>query len=227
MHEPMTDLFSVFSKLVTPAGEILIPGIKDLVAPLTAEEKARYDVIDITVKDIESAIGAQVTISEDKSTMLMARMRYPSLSIHGIEGAFSGVGAKTVIPCRAVGKFSIRLVPDLTPEATEKLVKEYLDVCSLLSPRRLLTAGQAEFAKLNSKNSFTVEMLSGGSPWVADINHYNYRAATKATQVIYNTLPDMTREGGSIPITLTFAEALNKSVLLLPMGTSSPASSAT
>ena len=32
----------------------------------------------------------------------MARWRYPSLSLHGIQGAFSDAGAKTVIP-RKVG----------------------------------------------------------------------------------------------------------------------------
>ena len=37
----------------------------------------------------------------------MARMREPSLSLHGIEG---GAGAKTVIPAKVVGKFSIRYV---------------------------------------------------------------------------------------------------------------------
>ncbi len=40
----------------------------------------------------------------------MARMRNPSLSLHGIEGAFSGVGAKTVIPATVGGKFSLRYV---------------------------------------------------------------------------------------------------------------------
>lgn len=35
VHEPMTDLAYIFSKLVTPQGEILIPGIMDDVAPLT------------------------------------------------------------------------------------------------------------------------------------------------------------------------------------------------
>ena len=38
----------------------------------------------------------------------MGRMRQPSLSIHGIEGAFYGSGAKTVIPAKVTGKFSIR-----------------------------------------------------------------------------------------------------------------------
>jgi len=37
-------------------------------------------------------------------------------------------------------------------------------------------------------------------------------------QAIYKMTPDYTREGGSIPVTLTFAEALGVNVLLLPMG---------
>lgn len=86
-------------------------------------------MIDITVADMEGAAG-KIMNSNDKSTLLMSRWRYPSLSIHGIEGAFSGVGAKTVIPANVMGKFSIRLVPNLTPEATDKLVQTYLLVRS-------------------------------------------------------------------------------------------------
>lgn len=52
----------------------------------------------------------------------MHRWRYPSLSLHGIEGAFSGSGAKTVIPRKVVGKFSIRLVPNMTPEVVSEQV---------------------------------------------------------------------------------------------------------
>lgn len=54
--------------------------------------------------------------------ILMHRWRYPSLSLHGIEGAFSGSGAKTVIPRKVIGKFSIRLVPNMTPEEVTKHV---------------------------------------------------------------------------------------------------------
>ncbi len=35
---------------------------------------------------------------------------------------------------------------------------------------------------------------------------------------VHNVEPDMTREGGSIPVTLTFQEATGKNVMLLPMG---------
>lgn len=54
--------------------------------------------------------------------VLMARWRYPSLSIHGIQGAFSEPGIKTVIPRRVTGKFSIRHVPDMVPSDVERKV---------------------------------------------------------------------------------------------------------
>nr|BAK07062.1 predicted protein [Hordeum vulgare subsp. vulgare] len=203
VHEPMTDLIQLMSKLVTSEGEILVPGIKELVAPLTDEERKRYDVINFSVKDIDDAVGASVALSDDKATTLMGRMRYPSLSLHGIEGAFSAPGCKTVIPAAVHGKFSIRLVPDIGLEEVTKLVTDYVN---------------AEFAKIKTKSSMSVEMLHGGEPWVADPNHYSYRAAHKATEAVYGVAPDYTREGGSIPVTLTFANILKSNVLLLPMG---------
>jgi len=203
VHEPMTDLFHLFSKLVTPHGEILIPGINELVDPLTPEERARYEVMDYSIQDINESVGAAIAISDDKAEVLMGKMRYPSLSIHGIEGAFSAAGAKTVIPAKVAGKFSIRLVPSMTPEKIDGIVIKFLE---------------AEFAKLNSKNKLTVENLHGGKPYLADPNHWNFVAAAKATEAVYGKKPDLTREGGSIPVTLTFADALKVNVLLLPMG---------
>lgn len=56
----------------------------------------------------------------------MSNWRYPSLSIHGIEGAFSGPGFKTVIPRKVIGKFSIRLVPNQKPSKINEIVKSYI-----------------------------------------------------------------------------------------------------
>jgi nonspecific dipeptidase len=42
-------------------------------------------------------------------------------------GAFSGAGAKTVIPKKVIGKFSIRIVPSMTVEDTERKVSAYLN----------------------------------------------------------------------------------------------------
>ncbi|EGF81867.1 hypothetical protein BATDEDRAFT_19033 [Batrachochytrium dendrobatidis JAM81] len=205
VHEPMTDLVHLMQKLVTPDGKILVPGIMDDVAPVTSEEDAIYKALDFSMNDIYNAIDAKNTIHDTEKNVLMSRWRFPSLSLHGIEGAFYSPGAKTVIPAKVIGKFSIRSVPNQEPAKLTKQVVDYI---------------MSEFAKLGSKNTVHVECEHAGKSWVADINSWNYVAATKAVQKVFNVTPDYTREGGSIPVTLSFQEALKKSVLLLPMGRS-------
>lgn len=203
INEPMTDLITLMSKLVTPQGEILVPGVKEMIAPVTDDERAKFEAIHFELSDVHDSMGGDVTISEDKVEVLMGRMRNPSLSLHGIEGAFYSVGSKTVIPCSVKGKFSIRLVPNLTVKETTDCVVNYLN---------------AEFKKLGSKNKCEVIMTHGGEPWKTDPNHFSYRAAQKATETVYGQTPDYTREGGSIPIIIDFANILGLNVLLLPVG---------
>jgi len=100
VHEPMTDLIHLMGRLVDNQGNILIPGVEEMVEAPTDEEKAIYERLDYSIVDVEQSAGAAIALSDDKVNVLMGRMRYPSLSLHGIEGAFSGVGAKTVIPQR-------------------------------------------------------------------------------------------------------------------------------
>ncbi|RKP14597.1 hypothetical protein BJ684DRAFT_19007 [Piptocephalis cylindrospora] len=203
IHEPMTDLIHLMSRLVLPDGTILVPGILDDVAPLTKEEEETYKNLDFSLSDYHDSVGAATTIHSSEKATLMHRWRYPALSLHGIEGAFSSPGAKTVIPSKVQGKFSIRTVPDQDPERITRIVTEHIE---------------AEFRKLGSKNACEVECLHHGRSWKSSPDHWNYLAGAKAVKEVYGVDPDMTREGGSIPVTLTFQDALQKNVLLLPMG---------
>ena len=72
--------------------------------------RALYEKIDYSVQDLEKAVGKPISLSDDKVALLMGRMRMPSLSLHGIQGAFDGPGSKTIIPASVTGKFSIRSV---------------------------------------------------------------------------------------------------------------------
>lgn len=207
-QEPMTDLVRVLASLVDTNGIIRIPGIADLVAPLTDEERALYGDIAFSMENLYESLGSQTSIYDDKQQTLMARWRYPSLSIHGIEGAFSQSGAKTVIPAKVIGKFSIRTVPNMEPEDVDKLVFKYIE---------------EQFSLLKSKNKLSCTLQHAGKWWVASPNHWNFSAASKAVERVWGMKPDLTREGGSIPVTLTFEQAIGKNVLLLPMGSSTDA----
>lgn len=207
-HEPMTDLVRIMNSFVDTDGKILIKGIDDLVAPMTDEEAALYPPIAFTMQDLHESLGSEVSIHSTKEEALQHKMRYPSLSLHGIEGAFYTPGAKTVIPAKVIGKFSIRTVPNMEIDVVTELVKKHVD---------------AEFGKLKTKNTMKFNIVHCGKWWVEDPNHPNYTGAAKAVERVYGVKPDMTREGGSIPVTLTFQEQLGKNVLLLPMGSSTDA----
>lgn len=63
-----------------------------------------------------------------------------------------------------------------------------------------------------------MELLSAGKAWLENPNHPHYEAAKKAIKYVFGVEPDMIREGGSIPVTLTLQEATNKNVILIPVG---------
>ncbi|CAH2353931.1 cys-Gly metallodipeptidase Dug1p [[Candida] railenensis] len=201
--EPMTDLIKVLSQLVDGQGRILIPGIAEMIAPLTDKENALYDDIDFSVEELNAASGSKTSLYSEKQDILKHRWRYPSLSVHGIEGAFSGGGAKTVIPSKVIGKFSIRTVPDIESNKLDELVIDFVN---------------KKFAELNSPNVIKAELIHDGAYWVSNPFNDAFTAAAKATEDVWGVKPDFTREGGSIPITVTFEQSLGTDVLLLPMG---------
>lgn len=204
VHEAMFDLTKLLASLTGPKGDIRVEGIMDTVRPFTDEEKALYGDIDFEPEEFRKECGAPKALRfGDKVNVLAARWRFPSLSIHGIEGAWSGEGAKTVIPRSVKGKFSIRIVPDMTPEEVKAKVVAHLE---------------KEWAALGSPNTMAVEMLSGAKAWVAEYNDANYGAARAAIEKVHGVKPDLTREGGSIPVTLWLQEATGRSVMLLPIG---------
>ncbi|XP_023028441.1 cytosolic non-specific dipeptidase 2 [Leptinotarsa decemlineata] len=204
VHEAMSDLIYLMNTLVDKDGKILITGLYNEVAAITPAERELYKKIVFDTEEYRRDVGCDKLMHDgDKEQILMHRWRYPSLSLHGIEGAFSESGQKTVIPKKVIGKFSIRIVPNQKPDQIEKYVVEYV---------------QKKWKERGSPNKMKVLMADGGSPWTEDPSHPHYSAAIKATKHVYKVEPDLTREGGSIPITLTFQEVTGKNIILLPVG---------
>nr|CAD7396350.1 unnamed protein product [Timema poppensis] len=198
VHEAMSDLVYLMNTLVDKDGKILVTGIYDDVEPLTPKEEALYHNIEFDIPAYKGDISTKMLPhNEDKVKLLQHRFRFPSLSLHGIEGAFSEPGTKTVIPGKVVGKFSVRIVPNQNPEKIGKLVIEYLN---------------AKWEQRGSPNTMKATLRNAGRSWVSDPNNPNYLAGRKATQLVYGVEPDLTREGGSIPVTLT----LQMDLVMLP-----------
>jgi acetylornithine deacetylase/succinyl-diaminopimelate desuccinylase-like protein len=124
----------------------------------------------------------------------------PTCEVNGLLSGYTGEGAKTVLPARAMAKVSCRLVPDQHPEAIERLMAEHV--------ARVAPSGVTA----------TVTHLHGGSPWRADLQGPLFDAAREALAEVFGREPVITGEGGSIPVVGDFEQILGAPVLLVGFG---------
>ena len=111
----------------------------------------------------------------------------------------------SVVPRKAVGKVSIRFVPDQTPEEVSKSFEAHI---------------AAEFAKLSSPNTCKVTIHSVGDWWLGNPANEFFRAARDALEAEWGRDVLFVREGGTMPVTSTLERQLACPALHLPLGQS-------
>jgi acetylornithine deacetylase/succinyl-diaminopimelate desuccinylase-like protein len=121
----------------------------------------------------------------------------PTCDVNGLLSGYTGEGAKTVLPNRAMAKVSFRLVPRQTPEKIYDLVRGHV-------------------AKV-APEGVTVEVreIHGGRPWLAKVEGKLVDAASLALEEAFGVRPVLQGEGGSIPIVVDFEEQLDAQALLV------------
>ncbi|KAJ9588321.1 hypothetical protein L9F63_018319 [Diploptera punctata] len=204
--EPLADLIFLMNSLQDHNGRIQVPRIHDDVLQVTPEEERVYKSVTLDVEEMRREVGAnKLAHKEDKVRLLMHRWRFPSISYHGIEGAYSGPGGKSIIPAKVVGKFSVRLVQHMQTERATMKITEHLEKA---------------FKLRKSPNRLDIQVLTSTSPWSENPMTPHYTAARKAIKHAYQIEPDLVREGSTLPICNLMHEMTEgKSILLLPLAT--------
>ena len=124
----------------------------------------------------------------------------PTFEVHGIQGGFTGPGAKTVIPAAATAKVSVRLVPSQEPRKIFQLMKD--------------------FAVENAPAGVQVEvkLVHMAPATLADTDHPAIRAASSALAEVWGRDTVFVRSGGSIPVVGDFQEHLGIPTVLMGYG---------
>jgi len=141
-----------------------------------------------------------VLIGEPGYSVLERTWVRPTLDVHGMPGGFTGAGAKTVIPAKAVAKVSMRLVPDMTPADTFAKYKSFVE--------SLCPAGI----------SLDVRLIHSGDPIVVSTGNPYVKKATEAMHEVFGKQTVFVRGGGSIPIVGDFIRELGIPTLLMGFG---------
>jgi acetylornithine deacetylase/succinyl-diaminopimelate desuccinylase-like protein len=197
---PANALAGIIAQLHDEHGRVAIPGFYDAVRELSGDERAAMAELPFDEEELRSDVGSPELGGESGFTVLERKWARPTLDVNGLLSGYTGEGAKTVLPARAMAKVSMRLVPDQDHLEVER---RFIEHVKSIAPRGV---------------TVEVEALHGGQPWRADPKEPIFAAASRALAAAFGREPVFTREGGSIPIVQVFQEVFGAPVVLLGFG---------
>jgi acetylornithine deacetylase/succinyl-diaminopimelate desuccinylase-like protein len=197
---PAMALAKILATFHDADGRIAIPGFYDKVREWPAEVRTQMKGLPFDEEHFRAETGAPSLGGEKGYTVLERLWTRPTCEVNGLLSGYTGEGAKTVLPAKAMAKVSCRLVPDQDPAEIEKAMK-------------------AHVAKVAPKGvNVTVTHLHGGRPWRAELNGPLFDAARRALAAAFGREPVITGEGGSIPVVGDFERILGAPVALIGFG---------
>ena len=217
--EPLADLTKVLASLVDSRSNVCVPGFYENVRENTLDcaLSRLLDSSEFSLEKYRECLGVkELTAGRTEEELLWARWCQPTLSTVDVRVGFTedaddayyrfGPTRFSVIPRAAVGKVSVRFVPDQTAEEIINRLTDHM---------------KHEFAKLRSGNSIKVTVHSFGDWWEADPNCRLMKLAENAIEKEWGETPLLVREGGTMPVASALEKLLHAPALLFPMGQSS------
>ncbi len=135
-QNPIRVLAKVLAAIHDANGRVTIPGFYDGVRELPPDIRAELAALNLTAEDFLGQVGLKAPAGENDRLLIEQISTRPTCDPNGINGGYTGEGAKTVIPAAASAKVSFRLVGAQDPEKISSdfraFVRERLPVdCSV------------------------------------------------------------------------------------------------
>jgi len=187
---PATVLCELIAGMHDADGRVTLPGFYDRVRQLGEDERAELARLPLTDDDWRAMTGVPCLAGEKGFTTIERVGARPTLEVNGIVAGFTGAGAKTVLPAKAMAKISMRLVPHQDHDAIEAQLRAYLQQHAPPTVRWELKKFTSAPAVLVNRDTLGV------------------RAAIQALQATFGVKPVFKLEGGSVPIVSLFQQHL-------------------
>ena len=115
------------ASLHNPDGSIAVFGFLDGIDAPDHEERRLAEAFAPGDEELARDIGCDPVGGQLGKTVAQRNSFEPTIEVNGIHSGYGGPGAKTVIPCEAFAKISMRLVPGQTPRAAFDAVRRHLE----------------------------------------------------------------------------------------------------
>lgn len=194
-------LAELVASLHNPDGSIAVAGFGDLIEPPTADELREAERAAPSEKDYADDIGCEPCGGQRGRSIVQRNSFEPTIEVNGIHSGYGGPGAKTVIPCEAIAKLSMRLVPGQSPARAIAAVRAHLE------------------ARVPRGMRLSIEDVTGGAagfrlPLASPI----FRLADDVLRTMDERGPVFQWDGASIPVVSVLREASGAAPLLVGWG---------
>jgi acetylornithine deacetylase/succinyl-diaminopimelate desuccinylase-like protein len=197
---PAMALARILATMHDGTGRIAIDGFYDKVRDWGDAAREQIRRLPFDDNHFRAETGAPALGGEAGYSTLERLWMRPTCEINGLLSGYTGEGAKTVLPAKAMAKVSCRLVPDQNPDEIEQLMRTHVE---RFAPKAV---------------TVRVTHLHGGRPWRANLEGPLFDAARRALAAAFGREPVITGEGGSIPVVGDFQRILGAPVLLMGFG---------
>ena len=196
-RNPIHVLAEVLAAMHKPDGSVAIPGFYDGVHELPADIKADLAGLDLTPEKFLGPIGLKIPAGEQDRLLIEQITTRPTAEVNGILGGYTGEGAKTVIPGKAMAKVSFRLVGAQDPEKIRAAFRDFVRA-------RVPADCSVEYGNFSSAPAFEVAFDNPalGKARAALAEEWGKKALTIGA-------------GGSIPIVGDFKTILGMDTLMV------------
>src|SRR5690242_1411856 len=196
-RNPIHVLADILSALHRPDGSVAIPGFYDGVPELPADIKADLAALNLTPEKFLAPIGLKIPAGEKDRMLIEQISTRPTAEVNGIISGYTGEGAKTVIPGKAMAKVSFRLVGAQDPDKIRVAFREFVRA-------RVPADCAVDFGNFTSAPAFNVA--------------FDNPALTKARAALaqeWGKKAVTVGAGGSIPIVGDFKTVLGMDTLMV------------
>jgi acetylornithine deacetylase/succinyl-diaminopimelate desuccinylase-like protein len=198
---PIMAIAEILTALKDREGHIKIPGFYDRVVPPSEKEREAWARLPFDEKEyVEKEMGARELVGEPEVPVFERTWARPTLEVHGIRGGFTGEGAKTVIPARAVAKISTRLVGD---QQVDEAIAQTKAAVAAACPKGVTAE---------------LRLIHSGEPSLTNPDNPFVHAAADALKQTFGKDTVYIRSGGSIPIVGVFDQYLGIPSVMMGFG---------
>ena len=196
-QNPIRVLAKILADMHDKNGRVTIPGFYDGVKDLPKDIKADLAKLKLSPKEFLGPVGLKVPAGEKNRMLIEQIATRPTAEINGIIGGYTGEGAKTVIPGKAMAKVSFRLVGKQNPEKIRKAFRAFVKA-------RLPADCKVEFSNFAGAPAIELPFDSAalGKTRAALSTEWGRKAITIG-------------EGGSIPIVGDFKRVLGMDTIMV------------